>query len=144
MSRNMLSLCVTTGHYYPGGEHWIARLNMHCFEYTWTLKSRQRALCGVKRKQYTSCSDSYVSWQRDTARGCFWAPAMQQSIDISCLRGPEQQTPPHAAASVTCGTDRRTDTVPLHRPYRILCEQCQWQVYKIVVAVITRQFNALP
>ena len=38
------------------------------------------------------CSASYVSWQRDTARSCCWASAVQQSINISCLLDPQQQT----------------------------------------------------
>jgi len=36
-------------------------------------------------------------------------PAADMQIDVACLHGPQQQT-------------RRS---PLHRPCRILCEQCQ-------------------
>ena len=60
------------------------------------------------------CSASYVSWQRDTARNCCWAPAVQQSIDISCSPGPQQQTRRTLLQRSIDRADRRTDTVPLH------------------------------
>ena len=46
--------------------------------------------------------------------------------------------PTHAAKLLTDGTDRRTDTVPLHRSYRILREQCQNTVKKILVVPVTQ------
>ena len=58
------------------------------------------------------CSASYVSWQRDTARSCCWAPAVQQSIDISCPVGLTAANPPHAATAVDRWprqTDRQMD-----------------------------------
>ena len=37
---------------------------------------------GGQQHLWTSlCSASYVSWQRDTAGNCCWAPAVQQSIE---------------------------------------------------------------
>ena len=45
-------------------------------------------------------------------RSCCWLPAVQQSITISCLLGPQQQTPlqQHAVAEWWDGqTDRQTD-----------------------------------
>jgi len=58
------------------------------------------------------------------------APAVQQSTDISCPLRPQAKAanPPHAAAD----TGGRTDTVPLDRPWRILCEQCQEQYSAIM------------
>jgi len=59
------------------------------------------------------------------------AQAVQQSTDISCLPGKQQQTrrtllPAFPAIDHWVDSwDRRTDTVPLHRPCRILCDQCQ-------------------
>ena len=48
------------------------------------------------------------------------APAVQQSIGISCLPGPQQQTCSSGFAAVGPWWDRQTDgqadTVPLHRP----------------------------
>jgi len=61
----------------------------------------------------------------------YWAQAVQQSTDISCLPGKQQQTrrtllPAFPAIDHWVDSwDRRTDTVPLHRPCRILCDQCQ-------------------
>jgi len=61
----------------------------------------------------------YVSWQHDTAR--IRPPLLQQSIDISCPPGPQQQT--CSSGFAACGpvlgqTDRRTETVlfPFYRP----------------------------
>jgi len=52
------------------------------------------------------------------------APAVQQSVDISYPPGQRQQTRRTLLQRSTDGTDRqtdeRTDTVPLHRPWRIL------------------------
>ena len=55
------------------------------------------------------CSASYVSWQRDTARSCCWAPAVQQSIDISCPPGAQQQTRRTLLQRSINETVRRTD-----------------------------------
>ena len=53
----------------------------------------------------------------DTARSCCSA-----AVDRYLLpAGPTVADPPHAAATF----DRRTDTVPLHIPCRILHKQCQ-------------------
>jgi len=70
------------------------------------------------------CSASYVSWQRDTARSCCWASAVQQSINISCLLDPH-------SAEVVDRWDRQMDTVHLHRACCIRCEQ--WQSEKLYV-----------
>jgi len=46
--------------------------------------------------------------------------------------GPTAANPPHAAAAADSWdrqTDKRMDTLPLHRPCRILCEQCHCQLY---------------
>jgi len=51
-------------------------------------------------------------------RRCCWAPAMEQSIDISCPRVPTAANPPHAAAAVD-GWDRHR-TVKT-RPCRVQC-----------------------
>jgi len=67
------------------------------------------------------CLATYVRWQRGTAR--IHPPLLQQSIDISCLPNPQQQTCSSGFAAVgpcwdrqTKGqTDRRTDTVTFHR-----------------------------
>jgi len=55
-------------------------------------------------------------------------PAVQQAIDISCPLGPTATNSPNSAAVVDRWyrqTDRQTDTVPLHRPCRVLCDQCR-------------------
>jgi len=75
------------------------------------------------RLKTSQCSASHVSWQRDTARSCWWAPAVQQSIAISCPPGPQQQTRRTLLQRSMDGTDRRadrrTDNIPLHRPCHI-------------------------
>jgi len=48
-------------------------------------------------------------------RRCCWAPAVQQSIDISCLLGPQQQTRRTMLQQSIAGTDRQTDG---RTPYR--------------------------
>ena len=48
---------------------------------------------------------------------------MQPGIDISCSPGPQQQTRRTLLQRSITGTDRRTDTVPLHRPCHILFQQ---------------------
>jgi len=58
-------------------------------------------------------------------RRCCSAPARQQSTDMTCQPGTQQQTRRTLLQRSIAGTDRRTDAIPLHRPYRILCEQCQ-------------------
>jgi len=60
-------------------------------------------------------------WKRGTARICCCGPvlspaAVQQSIDISYLPVPLQQTRRPLLQRAN-ETDRRTDTVPFHRPY---------------------------
>jgi len=73
------------------------------------------------------CSALYGGCKRDTARICCCVPccygavaAVQQSIDISCPPGPRQQTRRTLLQRSIAGTDRdadrRTDTIPLHRP----------------------------
>ena len=72
---------------------------------------------------------SYVSWQRDTARICCRTPCCcapcccgarlpLRSIDISTHLA-------HSSKPAADGTDRRADTIPIHRPFRILCDQYQ-------------------
>ena len=53
------------------------------------------------------------------------ASAVQQMIDISYPLGPQQQTRRMLLQRAN-GTNRRTDTTPLHRPCGILCEQCRF------------------
>jgi len=52
---------------------------------------------------------------------------VQQSIDIACAHGPQQQTrhTPRLGGSWDRQTGRQTDAVSLHRPCRVVCEQCQ-------------------
>ena len=57
--------------------------------------------------QQVLCSAFYISCQHDTDHICCWALAMQQSIDISCPPGPEQQTQQWSAAGKQW--DKRTD-----------------------------------
>ena len=65
----------------------------------------------------TLCSASYISCERDTARICCWEPAVQQSYDISCLPGPQQQTQCCGVhVQMTGRTDRQTDTWQFYRP----------------------------
>ena len=54
--------------------------------------------------------------------GCCRAPDVQQSIDISCPPGSQQQTRCTCSGRQMEETDGRTDTVPLHRSCRILFE----------------------
>ena len=84
-----------------------------------TIKEHALSFGLILRVQYARLySASYVSRQRDTARSCCWAPAVQQSIDISCQSGPQQQTRRRSGRRPNDGTDRRTggqtDTQPLH------------------------------
>jgi len=53
-------------------------------------KPRLRGSCGYRNtaalQTVTSlCSATYISWQSDTARICFWAQVVQQSIDIDTV-----------------------------------------------------------
>ena len=100
----------------------------------------------------------YVSCHRDTARICCWAPccgaaaaehrrllrAMQQSIDISCPPGAQQQTRTSGVQPANSGTDRQTDRQTDGRTdgrptvtqtlLRKLCKQCQ-QYVKITINI---------
>jgi len=78
------------------------------------------------------CSASYISWQTDIARVCCWAPAVQQSIVISWLPGPKQQTHRNG---VWQPNDRRTDARQFHRP----CSA----YYASSVNKLTEQHNSL-
>jgi len=72
----------------------------------------------MKQKSTSLSSASYISCQRDTARSCCRAQAVQQSIDISYTPGPQQQTRTLLQRSID-GTDGRTDghrTVTLTQP----------------------------
>jgi len=51
------------------------------------------------------------------------AAAPLLSIDIACPPDPQQQTR-RSGVQRLGQTDGQTDTVPLHRPCCILCEQC--------------------
>jgi len=64
------------------------------------------------------CSAFCVSWQRDTARSCYWAPAMP--IDIFRPPGPQQQTRHSGVRRPNYGTNRRTPD-----RYIMRYEQCQ-------------------
>ena len=108
--------------------HWRAMQRM-----SWK-KGIKRSCCVLdslsKSQQVCLPSASYVGWQRDTARICCWppcccAPSPAAAIDRYLLpAGPAAANPPHAAAAVD-RWDRQTDSVPLHTPCRILCEQCR-------------------
>jgi len=50
-------------------------------------------------------------------RRCCWAPAVQESIDISCPPGPQQQTRRTLLQRSIGGTDKRTDR---RTPYRYI------------------------
>jgi len=58
------------------------------------------------------------------AAGRRTAVATMLSDDIYRPPGPWQQTRCSCMRRPNDGTDRRTNTVPLHRSSRILCEQC--------------------
>jgi len=49
------------------------------------------------------------------ARRCCWALILQQSIDIFCTPGPQQETSSSGFAAVGSCWNRQTDTVPLRR-----------------------------
>jgi len=51
---------------------------------------------------------------------------MQQLIDISWLPGPQQQTRRMLLQRSIAGTDRQKDTVPLSRPFCVLCGDIPW------------------
>jgi len=51
-------------------------------------------------------------------------PDMQQSIDIACPPGPQQQTRRPLLQRSINGTGRLADTVPLRKLCRTLCHQC--------------------
>jgi len=74
-------------------------------------------------------SASYVSGQHDTARIRCRAPTVQQSIDISCLSGPQRQTRLSGVRwpnDWTDGqTDRRTLDNLIHPAPHATCEQSQ-------------------
>ena len=80
-------------------------------------------------------STFYGGWKRDTARICCCAVAAGRRTCSSRYYLPARPTaakPPHDAAAVNSWdrqTNRQTDTVPLRRPCRVLCEQCQMQIW---------------
>ena len=89
----------------------------------------------VEQSRTSLCSASYVSCQRHTVRiccraPCCWAPAVQQSVYISCPPGAQQQTRSSGVWWTTGKTDRRTNRRTDGCPtvtqilLRILCEQC--------------------
>ena len=61
--------------------------------------------------QTSLCSATYVRWRRGTARIHPRTPLLQQSIDISCLPGPQQQTHCRRLAAVDPCWDGQTDTL---------------------------------
>ena len=63
----------------------------------------------------TFATSLLVSWQHDTARSCYCLPAVQQSTDISCPPGPQQQTHSSGVRRPNDGTDRWTDARQFHR-----------------------------
>ena len=80
-------------------------------------------------------STFYGGWKRDTARICCCAVAAGRRTCSSRYylpAGPTAAKPPHDAAAVYSWdrqTNRQTDTVPLRIPCRVLCEQCQMQIW---------------
>ena len=84
-------------------------------------------LANIENISSNSMLSRYTHWQHGTDRiCCHHTPAMQQSIDTSCPPGPQQQTCSSGfvvVVVVPCWDrhkerqiDRRTDTIPLHRP----------------------------
>ena len=82
--------------------------------------------------------------KHDIARICCWPPcccgygskgdraccrrAVQQSIDVACPLGPQQQTCwtlLQQSNRKDRWTGSQTDTIPLHIPCRTLCDHCQ-------------------
>jgi len=61
----------------------------------------------VRRYVNKSRSSYYVRWQRGTAR--IRPPLLLQSVDVSCLPGPQQQTCSSGFAAVGPCWDRQTD-----------------------------------
>jgi len=61
---------------------------------------------------YCTTNKSATSWQRDTDRICSWAPAVQQSTNIFCPPGPQQQTRCSGVRRPNDETDRRDGQAP--------------------------------
>jgi len=89
------------------------------------------------------CSAAYLGWQRGTAHICCCTPCcgeapldVRQSVNISWLPGPQQQTCYSGTRRVN-GTDGRTDARQLHRPcytlFRNCCSRCGFQPYYWVI-----------
>ena len=71
-----------------------------------------------------------ISWQHDTVHIWCSVPAVQQSIDISCPPGPQQQTCSSGTRQRNDGTEGQIgqmDAGQFHRYWIlcILCKQCQ-------------------
>ena len=77
---------------------------------------KQERIKTTKRVQNKSASMPRLAFA--AAAPCCWVPSISQPAE------PTAANPTHAAAAIDSWdrqTDRRTDTVPLHRPSRILC-----------------------
>jgi len=60
---------------------------------------------------------AFAAGRRAAVRRCCWAPAVQQSIDISCPPGPQQQTHRALLQLSIAGTDRPSGG---RTPYRYI------------------------
>ena len=87
------------------------------------------------KKLYELNDDKHVRFQLPTSADnatllavAAEAPAVQQSTDISCLPpGAQQQTGRTLLQRSIDGTDRRTDTVPLHSERVKRRDLCPWR-----------------
>ena len=69
---------------------------------------------GARTPMPPTAGNASVRWQRGTARIQPPTPLLQQSVYISCHQ--THSSKPSAAGLLLWTLDRRTDTVPFHRP----------------------------
>jgi len=90
----------------------------------------------------------YVSRQHDTDCISCWTPAVQQSIDISCLPGPQQQTCRSGVQRPNDGKDGRTDIQTdawhIHKPCCMSCVNNWHQQHTRAIMHATDSFRQLP
>ena len=113
--RWMSRLCQFTSVGWSARSEWhqclAGRASLACM-WCWTLPGSGQSSPAAQTTRRSSAS--WVCWQRGTARIC--PPLLQQSIDIFCLLGPQQQTCSRGFAAVGPCWDRQMDAVPFHRP----------------------------
>ena len=80
-------------------------------------------------RQLSTWHCSHLLWSAVPRRRCCWAPAVQQSIDISCLRGAQQQTR-SSGVRPRVGSDGETDgrTNPHSWPHTVRAVAITWRV----------------